>query len=329
MIDDAYGPAIYGDKIVWLNIPGGTPKSTEENGDIYMYDFSTSTETRITTNDSEQLEPAIYGDRIVWTDWRNAVSYDDASDIYMYDLSNSEEIQITTAEEEQLAEVVETPVTDFTANITSGYAPLTVSFTYLSENATEWNWDFGDENTSIEQNPVHTYSTAGSYAVNLTVSSENGTDSKIATITVLAQPSNEGAAPFAYITNQDSNNVSVIDTATNTVTATVPVGHSPEGVAVSPDGTKVYVTSRLFSYVPGGWGDDDIEIETLVETGIVSVIDTATNNVTASVNVGVGPQGVAVSPDGTKVYVTNEGSDTGAISTVSVLTLQPILLQLL
>ena len=37
------------------------------------------------------------------------------------------------------------------------------------------------------------------------------------------------------------NTVSVIDTATNTVTATVPVGSYPIGVAVTPDGTKVYV----------------------------------------------------------------------------------------
>ena len=47
-----------------------------------------------------------------------------------------------------------------------------------------------------------------------------------------------GAAPFAYITNCDSNNVSVIDTATNKVTANVPVGSEPYGVAVAPDGKK-------------------------------------------------------------------------------------------
>jgi YVTN family beta-propeller protein len=36
-----------------------------------------------------------------------------------------------------------------------------------------------------------------------------------------------GAAPFAYISNSDSNNVSVIDTATNKVTATVNAGDHP------------------------------------------------------------------------------------------------------
>jgi YVTN family beta-propeller protein len=51
------------------------------------------------------------------------------------------------------------------------------------------------------------------------------------------------AAPFLYVANYDSNNVSVIDTATNTVVATVPVGNAPTAVAVTPDGTKAYVTN--------------------------------------------------------------------------------------
>src|SRR5688572_19976396 len=51
------------------------------------------------------------------------------------------------------------------------------------------------------------------------------------------------AEPFAYVTNQDSNTVSVIDTASNTVTATVPVGSTPSSVAITPDGAGAYVTN--------------------------------------------------------------------------------------
>ena len=51
------------------------------------------------------------------------------------------------------------------------------------------------------------------------------------------------SAQNAYITNSGSNTVSVIDTATNTVVSTIPVGISPGGVAVTPDGSKVYVTN--------------------------------------------------------------------------------------
>jgi YVTN family beta-propeller protein len=47
----------------------------------------------------------------------------------------------------------------------------------------------------------------------------------------------------AYITSAGGNTVSVTATATNTVIATIPVGHFPFGVAVTPDGCKVYVAN--------------------------------------------------------------------------------------
>jgi YVTN family beta-propeller protein len=51
---------------------------------------------------------------------------------------------------------------------------------------------------------------------------------------LMARPA--AAAPFAYVANEGSANVSVIDTATNKVVATVPVGNNPFAVAVTPDG---------------------------------------------------------------------------------------------
>ena len=102
------------------------------------------------------------------------------------------------------------------------------------------------------------------------------------------------AAPFAYVANAGTfsvpgNTVSVIDTATNTVTATVVVGSRPEGVAVAPDGKFVYVAN---------FGSNN-----------VSVIAAAGNTVTATVAVGSFPIGVAVTPDGKFVYVANNGSN--------------------
>lgn len=76
-------------------------------------------------------------------------------------------------------------VADFSSNITSGYAPLSVQFNDRSQNATLWNWDFGDGFNSTDQNPVHTYSSAGTYTVNLTVNNEGRTASKEAAIFVL------------------------------------------------------------------------------------------------------------------------------------------------
>ena len=48
-----------------------------------------------------------------------------------------------------------------------------------------------------------------------------------------------------YNTNYADNTVSVIDTATNTVTTTVPVGNGPVGIGVIPNRSKVYVTNNI------------------------------------------------------------------------------------
>lgn len=58
---------------------------------------------------------------------------------------------------------------DFIASPLSGHPPLTVAFTDLSTGLpSAWLWDFGDGHTSTDQNPTHTYDTAGSYDVTLT-----------------------------------------------------------------------------------------------------------------------------------------------------------------
>jgi PGF-pre-PGF domain-containing protein len=86
------------------------------------------------------------------------------------------------------------PVANFSSNVTSGYAPLSVQFTDLSKNVTYRTWYFGDGTTSTDGNPSHTYSAEGIYNVNLVVSNANRTASKPATITVLSQSSSDGGS---------------------------------------------------------------------------------------------------------------------------------------
>ncbi|MCB0533324.1 MAG: beta-propeller fold lactonase family protein [Saprospiraceae bacterium] len=112
--------------------------------------------------------------------------------------------------------------------------------------------------------------------------SANVTMPETATITVTPEG---GFGGYAYITHFGSDQVSVIEIATNTVVATIPVGNVPQGVSVSPNGTRVYISNTF---------DDN-----------VSVIDATTNTVIATVPVGNSPLGLAVSPDGSRVYVTN------------------------
>jgi len=75
-------------------------------------------------------------------------------------------------------EVVDaTPLAGFAANTTAGTTPLTVQFTDTSTGGlTSWSWSFGDGNTSMEQHPIHTYRTPGTYTVNLTVSTGSDSD---------------------------------------------------------------------------------------------------------------------------------------------------------
>ena len=107
------------------------------------------------------------------------------------------------------------------------------------------------------------------------------------------------AAPFAYIANSAGNSVSVIDTATNTVTATIPipVGTNPKSVAVHPDGTRVYVTNASLGSLHG----------------TVSVIDTFSSSVIATIDVGDTPDGIAISPDGSRIYVANSGDNSVSV----------------
>jgi YVTN family beta-propeller protein len=97
--------------------------------------------------------------------------------------------------------------------------------------------------------------------------------------------------------------VSVIDTASNTVVATVSGLSAPFGMAVTPDGKRVYVAN--FS------------------APTVSVIDTATNAVVATVTgLQNTPTDLAVTPDGKNVYVSNDDSstNTGFVSVIDTAT---------
>jgi PKD repeat protein len=81
------------------------------------------------------------------------------------------------------------PVANFTANKTTGYAPLSVQFTDLSTgNPTSWKWDFETDGTVDDTipNPFHTYMRHGVYNVTLTVQNVEGSDAevKLAYITV-------------------------------------------------------------------------------------------------------------------------------------------------
>jgi PKD repeat protein len=114
------------------------------------------------------------------------------------------------------------PVASFTADHTSGTAPLAVQFTDTSSNVpTSWSWDFGDGSTSIEQSPAHTYADAGSYTVSLTASNAGGSSAPVTTTITVNPPAPVPVASFTV--NKTSGLaplcVQFTDTSSNTPTS--------------------------------------------------------------------------------------------------------------
>ena len=82
------------------------------------------------------------------------------------------------------------------------------------------------------------------------------------------------AQPFAYVTNQNDNNVSVINTASDVNLGTIPVGTGPRGLAIDSMGKRVYVAN--------------------LSSNDVTVIDASTLTAIATVPVGLSPRTIAI-----------------------------------
>lgn len=85
---------------------------------------------------------------------------------------------------------VRAQVANFSANVTSGCAPLLVQFNNLSTGATTYYWDFGNLATSTQVSPSTTYTSPGTYTVTLIAYNGPNSNTKTVTnyITVYAQP---------------------------------------------------------------------------------------------------------------------------------------------
>jgi len=68
------------------------------------------------------------------------------------------------------------PIALFSANTTTGKKDLRVEFTNESIRYSSSSWNFGDGNTSSDTNPIHTYTTSGTFDVSLSVTGDAGTD---------------------------------------------------------------------------------------------------------------------------------------------------------
>ena len=151
----------------------------------------------------------------------------------------------------------------------------------------------------------------------------------------------DGQGRFAFVTNAQDNNVSVVEVKEARVVGTIATGASPHGLRISPDGSEVYVANtgdnsvsvidvaarREVTRVPVGKAPAQVGftpdgrrvyVSSTVENS-VTVIDTAQRKAISTVNVGRKPIQVYATPDGRFVYVANEGTSENPDNRTSVI----------
>ena len=135
-----------------------------------------------------------------------------------------------------------------------------------------------------------------------------------------------------YTTDHMSATVTVLNAKNNAIITEIEVGETPHSEAVSPDGSRLAVTSfdgnavflintttdKMIAQIPVGRNPLDIAYSpdgrylfTADNLGnTVTVIDTADNRVIAEIPTGKAPTSISVLPDGRQAYVTDEGDGT-------------------
>src|SRR6185369_5795544 len=132
-----------------------------------------------------------------------------------------------------------------------------------------------------------------------------------------AQTAARGKALLAYVTNEDSQDLTIIDTRTDSVVATISVGTRPRGVKVSPDGKTIFVALSGSPKCPPTMPDAECEkLKADKSKDGIAVVDAAARKVTRVLPGGSDPEAFDISLDGGTLFVSNE--DAGMASIVDV-----------
>lgn len=154
--------------------------------------------------------------------------------------------------------------------------------------------------------------------------------------------------PYAFVSNEVDNNVSVIDVQRDRVVATLAAGQRPRGIRLMPDGKTLVVAvsgsprggpgvdesklppadrskdglalvdlaTRQVRRLPGGVDPENFDISAdgksiyvaNEDASAASIVDVPNGTVKASIKVGGEPEGVTVRPGGGEVWVTSEAA---------------------
>jgi YVTN family beta-propeller protein len=132
--------------------------------------------------------------------------------------------------------------------------------------------------------------------------------------TAAASAGTASVGELAYVTNEDSQELSVIDTRTDSVVASIPVGTRPRGVRVSHDGRTVFVALSGSPKCPPTMPDEECEkLKADKSKDGVAVVDAVGRKVTRVLPGGSDPETFDISEDGSTLFVSNEDAGTASI----------------
>jgi PQQ-dependent catabolism-associated beta-propeller protein len=118
----------------------------------------------------------------------------------------------------------------------------------------------------------------------------------------------------AYVSNEDGQSVSVLDTEKAEVIATIQVGKRPRGMKLSADGTRLYVAVSGLPKCPPSVPDEECaKRERDLAADGVAVVDTQTRKLLQLLKAGSDPEQFDLSKDGTHLFVANEDSATASV----------------
>lgn len=125
------------------------------------------------------------------------------------------------------------------------------------------------------------------------------------------------AGVYAYVSNEDSRNISIIDLTADSVVATIEVGTRPRGIRVSHDGKTVFVALSGSPKCPPTMSDEDCEkLKKDPSQDGVAVVDVATRAKVKTLPGGSDPEAFDISLDDKLLFVSNE--DAGLTSIVDI-----------
>jgi PQQ-dependent catabolism-associated beta-propeller protein len=122
----------------------------------------------------------------------------------------------------------------------------------------------------------------------------------------------------AYVTNEDGESISVLDTDKAEVVATVNVGKRPRGLKLSHDGKELYVAVSGLPKCPPTVPDEECaKLKRDVNADGIAVIDTATLKLSKLLKSGSDPEQFDLSHDGKQLFIANEDSGTLTVVNIS------------